>query len=101
MRGRMPKSFTYTGDGSNAVTLDVGFQAKKVEILNYTDADVEAYWMEGMPDASAVLRIDSGSGTTDLSKVTTAGITVGPKTVTIGTNASLIENAKVYYVLVY
>lgn len=101
MRGRLPFTATYTGDGSTANTFKIGFKARYVKVVNYTDADVTAEYFAGMPDASAILTIDSGSGTTDMSKITTAGITVGETSITIGTNANLVENAKVFYVVAF
>src|ERR1041385_1281159 len=97
MRGRLPVTGTYTGDGSSAVTVNLGFKPKYVRVFNYTDAAFIGEYFDGMPDASALLTIDSGTGTTDLSKITTAGITTGPQGFTIGTNANFIVNAKVYY----
>jgi hypothetical protein len=96
MRGRLPVTGTYTGDGSNGVSVNVGFRPRYVRIVNYTDADVHAEHIDGMPDASAMLVIDSGSGTTDLSKITSAGITLTSLGFEVGTNANLIENGKVY-----
>lgn len=98
MRGRLPQTGTYTGNGSTAPTIPaLGFKPKYVRIFNYTDADVIAEHFEGMPAASALLTIDSGAGTTDVSKITTAGITLSSQGFAVGTNANLIENAKVYY----
>lgn len=97
MRGRLPETGSYTGDGSNGVTVSLGFKPQYVKVFNYTDGDVVATHIAGMPDASAFLTIDSGAGTTDLSKITTAGITLTSSGFTIGTNANLIENAKVFY----
>jgi hypothetical protein len=101
MRGRLPKTGSYTGDGSNGVSVNLGFKPKYVKIINYTDADVVAEWIDGMPDASALLTIDSGAGTSDLSKITTAGITPTSLGFEIGTNASLIETNKVYYYIAH
>jgi hypothetical protein len=101
MRGRLPVTGSYTGDGSNGVSVKIGFKPKKVEIHNYTDADVKAEHIDGMPAASAFLTIDSGSGTTDKSKVTSAGITLTSLGFEVGTNANLIESGKVYYWIAY
>lgn len=88
---------SYTGDGTNAVTVKCGRKPKRVEIFNYTDADVKASHQDTMPAASALLEIDSGSGTTDVSKITSAGITLGSTGFLVGTNANLIESGKVYH----
>ena len=96
MRGRLPKTGQYTGDGSNAVSVDLGFEAMMVLVYNETDGDVLALGVNGIADGKGLKIVDSGSGTTDLSFMSSNGITIGKQGFKIGTDANLIENAKVF-----
>ena len=85
---------SYTGDGAAAVVVDLAFRPTKVEIYNRTDGDVQCAVVDDGVDGRAYLIKDSGSGTTDLTKITEPLIT--SRGFTTGTNADLIENAKVF-----
>lgn len=88
---------TYTGTGS-AVTVNLDFDPKVVIGYNETDGDVAFLHISGASDGVTLKIVDSGSGTTDLSKAS-AGITLGAageRKFTIGTDAALNENAKTY-----
>lgn len=83
------------GTGS-AITVIAGFKPLSIKIYNRTQ-NAQGMWNATMPDASAQLVVDSGSGTTDLSFVTSAGITPSFNGFTIGTNASLNTASDVIY----
>lgn len=90
-----PVSGTYTSNGSaNNVTL--GFNPAFILVINESDGDTIGFWIEGMANAELQKVVDSGTGTTDLSFVTSNGITVSSGVVTFGTDAALNENTKVF-----
>ena len=98
MRGRLPRVGTYTGDGSSDNRIDLGFQPAHVRIVNITDGDklCEIFRLED-GTTKALLINDSGSGTTDLSIISSNAPTISSRGFTSGTDASLIESAKVFY----
>lgn len=77
-----------TGSAKNLIGDKVGFRPSKVEIHNLT-RKVKALWLDTMPDASAELVVDSGAGTTDLSTITSNGITPLAGGFTLGSNSSM------------
>jgi hypothetical protein len=83
------------GTGS-AFNIICGFKPKHLCILNRT-RNVRATWNDVMPDASAQLVVDSGVGTTDLSFITTNGITPLFNGFTLGSNASMNTASDVIY----
>lgn len=85
---------SYTGDGSNAVVVDLGFRPKRVELINVTDGDKLCIIVDDGADGKALLVNDSGSGTSDLSIISEPLITA--RGFTTGTAATLIESAKVF-----
>ena len=58
---------SYVGDGSAGVNFSLGFRPQMVLMYNETDGDVICLALEGQGDGKALLIIDSGGGTTDLS----------------------------------
>lgn len=81
------------GTGS-AITCDVvGFQPKSVKVFNVT-GDCTAIWLEGMADDSMQKVVDSGSGTTDISLVTSAGITPNAEGFVLGADTDLNVSAE-------
>jgi hypothetical protein len=90
---------SYTGNGSTAEVVDLGFRPKKVEIVNSTDGDKLVHIFDNGGAGKALLVNDSGSGTTDLSIVAEPLIT--NRGFTTGTNANLIESAKVFLWIAY
>lgn len=97
MAGNSPNvaTGTVTGTGS-AISISTGFRPKEIRIYNRTQK-ATGIWNDAMADASALLTIDSGVGTTDLSFVTSAGLTPSPLGFTIGTNAALNTASDVIY----
>ena len=89
----------YTGDGSNAVGVDLGFRPSKVEIVNVTDGDKKFEILDDGADGKCLLTNDSGSNTTDLSIVTEP--TLNNRGFNTGTHASIIESAKVFVWVAY
>lgn len=87
---------TYTGTGS-AISVTLGFKPKYIRIINITDGDVRAEYIDTMTAAHVALEVDSGSGTTDLSNATSNGITLSSSGFSVGTNSSLNESDKVYH----
>jgi hypothetical protein len=65
-----------------APVLSLGFTPKYVKMINETTLVVQE-WFGGMGDADAFQTADTGAGTTDLSKITSGGITVSGRTVTL------------------
>ena len=90
---------TYTGDGSNAVTIQLDFRPSKVEIVNVTDGDKKCEIFDDGADGKALLTNTSAGGTTDLSIVAEPKLTA--RSFTTGTNANLSESAKVFCWVAY
>lgn len=65
---------SFYGTGSDLNVRTVGFRPSYVRILN-VDGDADAEWIEGMADDSMRKVVTSGAGTTDISLVTSDGIT--------------------------
>lgn len=86
---------TYAGTGA-AVTVEnsIGFRPKYLKVWNETDGDECWEYFDGMTAAYAFRTVDSGSGTTDLSKITSNGCTLTNRGFIAGTTLS--ENAKTY-----
>ena len=82
-----------TGSAFNVIC---GFKPKHIRIMNRTD-NSHSEWNDAMPDASAQLTIDSGAGSTDVSFITSNGITPLYNGFTIGTNAALNTASDVVY----
>lgn len=81
-------AFKGTG-GALAITGDrVGFRPSTVKLYNVT-GNCQAVWTDSMPDDSMQKTVDSGAGTTDISQVTSAGITPDATGFTLGTDADL------------
>jgi hypothetical protein len=95
MRGRRVKRGTYTGTGA-ALNVEVGFEPDYLVIWNETDGDVRGEYINGMTADHAFKIVDSGAGTTDLSKATSNGITLTSNGFKVGTDSALNENAKSY-----
>ncbi len=85
------KSSTYTGTGA-ALTVTTGFKPKLVLAFNQSDGDVAFFHIDGQTAATAV-SID-----TEVAVETTA-ITLTDTGFTLGTNAVVNENTKVYVYL--
>lgn len=86
----------FTADGNAHTVSTVGFKPRKVVVRNVTGL-VVGVWTESMPDAAALLTIDSGAASTDLSYITTDGITPTNTGFTVGANADLNANAEVLH----
>ncbi len=77
-----------SGTGSAIDVKVCGFRPKKVEIYNVT-GNCQAVWTDTMADASAQKTVDSGSGTTDMSFITSNGITPLATGFTLGADTDL------------
>lgn len=86
---------TVTGTGS-AITVICNFKPKVVE-LNNTSGNCIGKWNDLMPDAALHKIVDSGGGTTDISYVTSAGITPLFNGFQIGTDTDLNVNTEVIF----
>lgn len=94
MRGRLPVTGSYTGDGSNAVAIDLGFRPAKVEIYNVTDGDTYSILLD---DGSAGVHLKFvNHDTAQLAVVSSNEGSISPRGFNTGTDASIIESAKVY-----
>lgn len=89
----------YVGDGSNAVNLQVGFKARRVTVRNITDSDkIAVCTLRGDGTTYSMLINDSGSGTTDLSEISSNKPEITDRGFNTGTNANLIESGKTFLV---
>lgn len=87
------------GTGSN-ITLYPGFLPRVVEILN-VGGNCTAKWCEGMAAASMQKIVDSGSGATDISLVTSGGVTASTASVIIGTDSDLNASGEQLHIICY
>jgi hypothetical protein len=71
-----------------AISITTGFKPRYVKIVNETGICMEE-WFEGMAAASAVKTVDSGTGTTDIIRITSNGITVTSTGFTIGVDTDI------------
>ncbi len=83
-----------------AMLIQLDYKPIRIEINNRT-RNVIGAWTAAMPDASAQLLVDSGAGTSDVSFITTNGITPGSNGFTLGSNASLNTASDVIYWTAY
>lgn len=67
------KTGTVEGTGA-AIAITCGFVPAVVKLLNI-DGNAQMIWTKNMPDAAGQKIVDSATGTTDVSYVTSAGIT--------------------------
>jgi hypothetical protein len=65
-------SFVGTGSAKDIET--IGFRPRSVRIYNVT-GNCQATWLDSMADGACQKVVDSGSGTSDVSFITTNGIT--------------------------
>lgn len=76
------------GTGS-AINVDtIGFTPSYVRLLNVT-GNCQGEWHEDMADAEMQKVVDSGSGTTDISLVTSGGVTPRDTGFQIGTDTDV------------
>lgn len=80
---------TYTGSGV-AQTLDIGFKPVAILLFNETDGDWLGCHIDNMSAATAY------KFTTGIAKISTNGITLNDFGFTVGSDATLNENLKVY-----
>lgn len=99
MRGRLPRVGKYTGDGSTEQTIDLGWQPQYVKIVNITDGDVTHELLLDAADGTTkhLETKDSGAASTDLSIVSSNAAAITSRGFRTGTDADIIESAKVYY----
>jgi hypothetical protein len=95
MRGRLPVSGTFTGNGSTGQSFDVGFRPAKVEIYNTTDGDVKHELID-----------DGSTGLHFVTDAAVAAITSGKGEIlnrgfSTGTDAKIVENNKAYRWIAY
>lgn len=81
------KTGTVEGTGV-AISITVGFSPDAILLLN-VDGLVDLWWTTDMGDGYGRLVIDSGSGATDLSFITSNGVTATDNGFSIGTNADI------------
>lgn len=65
---------SFVGTGSAKDIQTIGFRPRSVRIYNVT-GNCQATWLDSMADASCQKVVDSGAGTTDVSFITSNGIT--------------------------
>lgn len=83
------------------VTVNLGFRPQYVKVIN-TGSGATAEAIRGMAAASAALNVIASGGGTDTggaNRATTAGLTLGGQSVTIGSNA--LPNAAAGIMIVF
>jgi hypothetical protein len=88
------KAGSYTGTGA-AQTITLGYEPKGVIIMNTTDGDSVALHFDGMTDATAIA-IGAAAAA-----VASQGVTLTSRGFTLGTDASVNENAKTFAYLAF
>jgi len=85
-----------SGTGSNLDVLIVGFRPHTVKLYNVT-GNCSAVWLDSMADASMQKIVDSGSGTSDTSFVSSGGVTPLANGFRLGTDTDLNVSAEVVH----
>jgi len=89
---------SFVGTGASKDVQAVGFRPKYVKLLNVTGS-CQAEWVQGMADASAQKVVDSGAGATDISLITSGGVTPLADGFTLGADTDLnVSGEMVRYV---
>ena len=65
---------SFVGTGSAKDVLTIGFRPRSVRIYNVS-GNCQAAWLDSMADGSCQKVVDSGAGTSDVSFITSNGIT--------------------------
>ena len=91
-RGRLPRYGQYTGDGSNAATVDLGFSPVFVRVANQDDADDFYEIYKTGETTSVAYKSIAGTRT----KVTTNPPEITSRGFHSGTDADLIVNTEKY-----
>lgn len=86
---------TVEGTGA-AISVTLGFAPKYVQINN-VDGNCFGFWYKGLGDGDAQKVVDSGVGTTDVSLITSNGITDTATGFTIGTDTNLNANGETLF----
>jgi hypothetical protein len=81
---------TYTGNGT-AKTVSLGFRPGKLEIFNETDGDSKAEFIDGLAAGKAYV-----NNATNQSLLAANGITLSADGFSVGSDASVNENLKVF-----
>lgn len=87
---------SFKGTGAQLDIKVIGFRPTMVKLYNVT-GNCDAVWLSGMADASMRKTVDSGSGTTDLSFATSAGITPLADGFRLGADADLNVSGEVVH----
>jgi hypothetical protein len=87
---------TVVGTGSAIDVKTVGFRPRSVCLRN-TSGNCVGNWQHTMPDAAMQKIVDSGSGTTDISYVTSNGVTPLNNGFTIGADGDLNASTEVIH----
>lgn len=79
-----------------AIYIQLNFKPSAVTLLNIDDSGglTKLEWFASMPAASGVKTVDSGAGTTNLSYISSNGITVGSGGFTIGADTDVNVSAE-------
>lgn len=85
----------FVGTGA-ALDVPVGFRPRAVEIIN-TDGACRADWTAEMPDAAMAKVVDSGAGATDLSYVTSNGVTPADDGFSLGADTDINVSGETCY----
>lgn len=70
------------------INIKLDFKPIKIVLLNTTRL-TRAEWNSAFPQDSAMLTVDSGAGTTDISYITSNAVSTGSGGFSIGTTASI------------
>jgi hypothetical protein len=80
-----------------AFTITTGFRPRYVKVVNHDGLCMEE-WFEGMAAAASAKIVDSGSNATDITKVTSNGITVSDSGFTVGLDTDInVTGEQIYW----
>ena len=99
MRGRRAKQGKLAGTGA-AINVVLGYKPDYVRVINVTQKSITEM-TPLMSAAKGIQTLDSGSGTTDIAELSSAGITLTESGFKLGTNAALNTASDVIYYIAW
>lgn len=94
--GRRSVKGSFPGTGADLSITWIGFRPTSVRLFNVT-GNCKADWLETMADDSMQKTVDSGSGTTDISFVTSNGVTPLANGFSLGADGDLNVAAEIVH----
>jgi len=87
---------SFVGTGSSKEIRTVGFRPRSVRVYNVT-GNCQGVWLDTMADGACQKTVDSGAGTSDVSFITSNGITPLSNGFTFGADSDLNVAAEVVH----